>query len=78
MHHLFPLLLKTSSKRFASPLALRTNRVVLLILEQFPCELETEVEVTLTLLIKLISGETDAGEPRRGRMRVIAMDIMAG
>ena len=42
---------------------------VLLLLKQLSSELETEAEVTLTPLIKLISGETDAGETRPGWMR---------
>ena len=77
-HHLFPLLLKTLSERSAFPLALRGTRVVFLLLKQFSSKLETEAEVILTLLIKLISGETDAGEPRPGWMRVLAMEIMRG
>ena len=77
-HHLFPLLLKTLSERSAFPLALRGTRVVFLLLKQFSSELETEAEVILTLLIKLISGETDAGEPRPGWMSVLAMEIMRG
>jgi hypothetical protein len=77
-HHLFPLLLKTLSERSAFPLALRGTRVVFLLLKQFSSKLETEAEVILTLLIKLIIGETDAGEPRPGWMRVLAMEIMRG
>jgi Guanine nucleotide exchange factor in Golgi transport N-terminal len=76
-HHLFPLLLKTLSERSAFPLALRGTRVVFLLLKQFS-RLETEAEVILTLLIKLIGGETDTGEPRPGWMRVLAMEIMRG
>jgi len=48
------------------------------LLKQFSSELETEAEVILTLLIKLISGETDTGEPRPGWMGVLAMEIMRG
>ena len=77
-HHLFPLLLKTLSERSPFPLALRGTRVVFLLLKQFSAELETEAEVFLTLLIKLISGETEAGEPRPAWMRVLAMEIMRG
>jgi hypothetical protein len=51
---------------------------VVLSLKQLFSELEMEAEVILALLIKLISGETDAGEPRPGRMRVLAMEIMPG
>ena len=36
-----------------------------------PLNLETEAKVILTLLIKLISGETDAGESRPGWMRML-------
>jgi hypothetical protein len=39
---------------------------------------ETEAKVILTLLIKLIGGETDAGEPRAGWMRELAMELMRG
>jgi hypothetical protein len=39
-------------------------------------ELETETEIILMLLIKLISGETDASEPRPGWMRVLAIEII--
>jgi hypothetical protein len=60
-HHLFPLLPKTLSGHSAFPLAIRGTRTVLLLLKQFPFELETEAEVILTPLIKLIIGETDAG-----------------
>jgi hypothetical protein len=62
--HLFPLLLKPLSKRSTFPLALRGTRVVFLLFKQFSCKLETEAEAILTLLIKLIGGGTDAGEPR--------------
>jgi hypothetical protein len=47
------------------PLALRRTRIVFL-LKQFSYEPETEAEVILTLLIKLIGGETDAREPQPG------------
>jgi hypothetical protein len=66
------------SERSAFPLALRGTRVVFHLLKQFSSELETEVEVILTLFIKLISSETDTGEPRPGRMRVLAMEIIPG
>ena len=45
---------------------------------QFPAELATEAEVILTLLIKPVSGEAEAGETRSGWMRVLAMEIMQG
>jgi hypothetical protein len=48
------------------------------LLKQFSSELEMEAEVILALLIKLISGETNLGEPRPGWMRVLAMEIMRG
>jgi hypothetical protein len=48
------------------------------LLKQFSSKLETEAKVILTLLIKLIGDETDAGEPRPGWMRVLAMEIMHG
>jgi hypothetical protein len=60
-HHPFPLFLKTLSSRSAFPLSLRGTRVAFLLLKQFPSELETEAKAILTLLIKLIIGETDAG-----------------
>jgi len=63
---LFPLLLKTLSKRSAFPLALRGTCVVSLLLKQFSSKLETEVEVIRTLLIRLIIYEIDAGEPPPG------------
>jgi hypothetical protein len=71
---------KTLFERSAFPLALRATRVVFLrlLLKQFSSELEAEAEVILTLLIKLISGETDAGKPQPGWMRVLAMEIMRG
>ncbi|KAF8494081.1 guanine nucleotide exchange factor in Golgi transport N-terminal-domain-containing protein [Russula emetica] len=79
-HYLFPLLLKTLFERSAFPLALRGTRVVFLrlLLKQFSSELEAEAEVILTLLIKLISGETDTCKPQPGWMRVLAMEIMRG
>jgi hypothetical protein len=43
------------------PLSLHGTRVAFLLLKQFPSELETEAKVILTLLIKLIIGETDTG-----------------
>jgi hypothetical protein len=59
-HQFFPLLLKALSEHPAFPPALRGTRVIFLLLKQFS-ELETEAEVILTLLIKFIIGETDAG-----------------
>ncbi|KAF8495992.1 hypothetical protein F5888DRAFT_1907591 [Russula emetica] len=62
---LFPLL-KTPSEHSAFLLALCGTRVVFLSPKQFSSKLETEAEVILTLLIKLINGEIDADEPRPG------------
>jgi Guanine nucleotide exchange factor in Golgi transport N-terminal len=45
---------------------LRGTRVVFLLLKQFSAELVMEAEVFLALLIKLVGGETEAGELRRG------------
>jgi Guanine nucleotide exchange factor in Golgi transport N-terminal len=75
-NHLFTLLLKTLSERSALPFALHGTRVVFLLLKQFSSEPETEAEVILALLVQLISGETDAGEPWPGWMRVLAIEIM--
>jgi hypothetical protein len=51
------------------PLTLRGTRVVFLFLKQFFAELATEGEVFLPLLIKLVSGETEAGESRPSWIR---------
>ncbi len=72
-HHLCPLLLKALSERPVFPLTLRCTRVVFLLLKQFSVELETESEVFLMLLIKII---TDEDHPQW--MRVLAMEIMRG
>jgi len=77
-HHLSSLLLKTLSERSAFPLTLRGTRVVSLLLKQISSELATGAEVFLMLLIKLVSGEAEAGETRPGWMRAIAMEIMRG
>ncbi|KAF7329520.1 Protein MON2 [Mycena kentingensis (nom. inval.)] len=79
--HLCPLLLKALSDRPSFPLTLRCTRVVFLLLKQFSAELETEAEIFLMLLIKIIGDEPGAGaehEPRPTWMRVIAMEIMRG
>ncbi|KAI0268956.1 hypothetical protein BGY98DRAFT_1101365 [Russula aff. rugulosa BPL654] len=73
-----PLLLKTPSERSAFPLTLHGTCVVFLLLKRFSSEFETEAEVILMLLLELIHDETDAGEPRPGWMRVLAMEIMRG
>jgi hypothetical protein len=75
-HHPFPLLLKTLSEWSAFPLALRGTCIVFLLLKQVSYELETEGEVNLTLLTKLISGETGTGDTQPGWMKVLAMEIM--
>jgi Guanine nucleotide exchange factor in Golgi transport N-terminal len=56
-HHLFTLLLKTSSNRAAFLFVLRGTRIVFLLLKRFFSELETEVEVILTLPVKLSIGD---------------------
>jgi hypothetical protein len=48
------------------------------LLKQLTSKLETKAEVILTLVIKLIHDDTDAGEPRPEWMRVLAMEIMCG
>ena len=53
------------SKHSAFCLTLRGARAVFLLLNQFSSELETETEVILTSLIKLIDAETVA-EPWLG------------
>ncbi|KAG1824868.1 uncharacterized protein BJ212DRAFT_1566454 [Suillus subaureus] len=82
-HHLCPLILKSLSDRHVFPLTLRCTRVVFLILKQFSFELETEAEVFLMLLIRMISEDSDASNPdhpgsRPIWTRVLAMEIMRG
>ena len=60
-HRFFPCSSKHSPSTPLSRLPLRGIRVVFL--KQFSSKLETEAKVILTLLIKLVGGETDAGEP---------------
>ncbi|KAJ7449990.1 hypothetical protein B0H11DRAFT_323334 [Mycena galericulata] len=79
--HLCPLLLKALSDRPLFPLTLRCTRVVFLLLKQFARELETEAEIFLTLLIKIIGddhSEQSDQPPRPQWMRVLAMEIMRG
>ncbi|KAF7290808.1 Protein MON2 [Mycena indigotica] len=76
--HLCPLLLKALSDRPSFPLTLRCTRVVFLLLKQFSAELETEAEIFLMLLIKIIGEEHAEQESRPHWMRVIAMEIMRG
>jgi len=59
-HHLSPSLLKTLSERSVG-LASSFSY-----LKQFSAELVTEAEFVLTLLIKLVNGEAEAGETRPG------------
>lgn len=82
-HHLCPLILKSLSDRHVFPLTLRCTRVVFLILKQFSSELETEAEVFLMLLIRMISEESDGSNSdhsgsRPVWTRVLAMEIMRG
>jgi hypothetical protein len=84
------LLLKALSDRPIFPLTLRCTRVVFLLLKQFSFELQTEAEVFLVLLIKIIGEDTDTSAsghsadhptPHATRppwMRVLAMEIMRG
>ncbi|KAF7333497.1 Protein MON2 [Mycena venus] len=79
--HLCPLLLKALSDRPLFPLTLRCTRVVFLLLKQFALELETEAEIFLMLLIKIIGedhSEQSEQIPRPQWMRVLAMEIMRG
>jgi hypothetical protein len=82
-HHLCPLILKSLSDRHVFPLTLRCTRVVFLILKQFSFELETEAEVFLMLLIRMISEDpdptnSDHSGSRPIWTRVLAMEIMRG
>lgn len=89
-HHLCPLLLKALSDRPIFPLTLRCTRVVFLLLKQFSPELQTEAEVFLVLLIKIIGEEADPTQDKHPEqhvpahttrphwMRVLAMEIMRG
>ncbi|KAF8345051.1 hypothetical protein F5887DRAFT_1282803 [Amanita rubescens] len=82
-HHLCPLLLKALSDRPLFPLTLRCTRVVFLLLKQFSFELETEAEVFLMLLIKIVGEDADVVDnssyPNRPQwMRVLAMEILRG
>ncbi|KAL1725821.1 guanine nucleotide exchange factor in Golgi transport N-terminal-domain-containing protein, partial [Schizophyllum commune] len=81
-HHLCPLLIKALSDRPQFALTLRCTRVVFLLLKQFHAELQTEAEVFLVMLIKIITEDTESEPaehpPRPHWMRVIAMEIMRG
>ncbi|KIY49646.1 hypothetical protein FISHEDRAFT_40768 [Fistulina hepatica ATCC 64428] len=88
--HLCPLLLKGMSERPMFALTLRCTRVVFILLKKFSFEIQTEVEVFLMLLIKIIAEDTEVGTgglpgehvppsaPRPQWMRVLAMEIMRG
>ncbi|KAJ7016593.1 hypothetical protein C8F04DRAFT_1281036 [Mycena alexandri] len=57
------LLLKSLSDRPLFPLTLRCTRVVFLLLKQFAPELETEAEIFLTFLIKIVGNDrSEQGE----------------
>lgn len=78
-HHLCPLLIKSLSDRPIFPLTLRCTRVVFLLLKQFSIELETESEVFLVLLIRIINDDdSDHLYQRPGWIRVLAMEIVRG
>ncbi|KAL5513923.1 hypothetical protein ACEPAG_2684 [Sanghuangporus baumii] len=81
-HHLCPLLLKLMSDRPLFPLTLRATRVVFILLKQFSTEFITESEVFLSLLIKIIGGESESGSSEGSSrplwMRVLAMEIIRG
>ncbi|CAG7850918.1 SubName: Full=Related to MON2-Peripheral membrane protein with a role in endocytosis and vacuole integrity {ECO:0000313/EMBL:CCA72019.1} [Serendipita indica DSM 11827] len=80
-HHLSPLLLKGLSERPLFPLALRSTRVVFLLLKQFSDELATEAEVFAMMLIRIISGEdsnASDGSRRPHWMRVLATEVIRG
>jgi len=88
-HHLCPLLLKSLSDRPQFSLSLRCTRVVFLLLKQFSLELRTESEVFLTVIIRIIAGESTSApgdhEAYQGShvsrphwLRVLAVEIMRG
>ncbi|KAG7085465.1 hypothetical protein E1B28_003026 [Marasmius oreades] len=86
-HHLCPLLLKALSDRAVFPLTLRCTRVAFLLLKQFSDDLETETEVFLMLLIRIIADDADGSQGEHGYssqssrppwVRVLAMEIMRG
>lgn len=81
-HHLCPLLLRLMSDKPLFPLTLRSIRVVFLLLKQFSEELPTEGEVFLSLLVKIVGGDSDShsleGFTRPHWMRVLSMEIIRG
>jgi hypothetical protein len=74
----FPLLLKPLSERSVFPLSLRRSTAPVLSSSCSSNYPPSSRRRPFTLLIKLIIGETDAGEHRPGWMRVLAMGIMRG
>jgi Guanine nucleotide exchange factor in Golgi transport N-terminal len=64
-----PLPSAPQNERSAFLLAPGGTRIVFLLLKQFSSELKTDAEVILTLLIKLIGGETDSLAPLLGCSR---------
>ncbi|EIW78018.1 hypothetical protein CONPUDRAFT_146079 [Coniophora puteana RWD-64-598 SS2] len=79
-HLLCPLLLKSLSDRHVFPLTLRCTRVVFLLLKQFSHELQTEAEVFLMLLIRMVGDESDGSDhpAQRPWVRVLAMEVIRG
>lgn len=95
--HLCPLLLRLLSDRPRFPLTLRATRVVFLLLKQFSGAvrsettptteqeagaLETETEVFLSLLLRIVGGEGigESSDPQSRPiwMRVLAMEVVRG
>ncbi|KAL1724940.1 guanine nucleotide exchange factor in Golgi transport N-terminal-domain-containing protein, partial [Schizophyllum commune] len=76
-HHLCPLLIKALSDRPQFALTLRCTRVVFLLLKQFHAELQTEAEVFLVMLIKIITEDTES-EPAEHPPRPHWMRVMRG
>ncbi|KAL1753576.1 guanine nucleotide exchange factor in Golgi transport N-terminal-domain-containing protein, partial [Schizophyllum commune] len=76
-HHLCPLLIKALSDRPQFALTLRCTRVVFLLLKQFHAELQTEAEVFLVMLIKIITEDTES-EPAEHPPRPHWMRVMQG
>ncbi|KAL1724784.1 guanine nucleotide exchange factor in Golgi transport N-terminal-domain-containing protein, partial [Schizophyllum commune] len=76
-HHLCPLLIKALSDRPQFALTLRCTRVVFLLLKQFHAELQTEAEVFLVMLIRIITEDTES-EPAEHPPRPHWMRVMRG
>ncbi|KAJ3930574.1 MAG: hypothetical protein NXY57DRAFT_300956 [Lentinula lateritia] len=77
-HHLCPLLLKALSDRPTFPLILRCTRVVFLLLKQFSLELQTEAEVFLMLLIRIITDDNSVSLDTSGSGSSIASNESYG